>query len=247
MANAAHEGGDSVAMSWSHLRMPPFPQVALKVLQLASDENVQLSKLGELISSDPAFASEVLTIANSLLYAPRYPIKSILQAIEVLGAGHLQGLCLTVGVRAYLGKSLGHPAMRTLWRHNMACALIAQQIASAGTMDRDIAYTAGVMHGISNTWWCPAANWFRLRIATADIAITPVPGPEVIAGSTRMKAGTATKLVLNMLTTGPSSAWATSTATSWSTWNPRTKNCATAPNASSPKPPESATKRQAPP
>jgi N-acetylmuramic acid 6-phosphate etherase len=36
----------------------------------------------------------------------------------------------------------------------------------------------------------------------AKIAITPVPGPEIIAGSTRLKAGTATKLVLNMLTTG---------------------------------------------
>jgi N-acetylmuramic acid 6-phosphate etherase len=36
----------------------------------------------------------------------------------------------------------------------------------------------------------------------ARIAITPLPGPEIIAGSTRLKAGTATKLVLNMLTTG---------------------------------------------
>ncbi|MEO7028253.1 MAG: N-acetylmuramic acid 6-phosphate etherase [Acidobacteriaceae bacterium] len=36
----------------------------------------------------------------------------------------------------------------------------------------------------------------------ADIAITPVTGPEVLTGSTRMKAGTATKLVLNMLSTG---------------------------------------------
>ena len=35
-----------------------------------------------------------------------------------------------------------------------------------------------------------------------DIAITPLVGPEVIAGSTRMKAGTAQKLVLNMLSTG---------------------------------------------
>jgi N-acetylmuramic acid 6-phosphate etherase len=35
----------------------------------------------------------------------------------------------------------------------------------------------------------------------ARIAITPLAGPEVIAGSTRMKAGTATKLVLNMLST----------------------------------------------
>ncbi len=35
----------------------------------------------------------------------------------------------------------------------------------------------------------------------ADIAITPLAGPEVIAGSTRLKAGTAQKLVLNMLST----------------------------------------------
>ncbi|MCU1324527.1 MAG: glucokinase regulatory-like protein [Acidobacteriaceae bacterium] len=36
----------------------------------------------------------------------------------------------------------------------------------------------------------------------SDIAISPTPGPEVLTGSTRMKAGTATKLVLNMLSTG---------------------------------------------
>ena len=34
-----------------------------------------------------------------------------------------------------------------------------------------------------------------------DVVIAPAVGPEVIAGSTRLKAGTATKLVLNMLTT----------------------------------------------
>ncbi len=37
---------------------------------------------------------------------------------------------------------------------------------------------------------------------TCEIAITPAPGPEIITGSTRMRAGTATKLVLNMLSTG---------------------------------------------
>ncbi|HFT1529561.1 TPA: N-acetylmuramic acid 6-phosphate etherase [Providencia stuartii] len=36
----------------------------------------------------------------------------------------------------------------------------------------------------------------------ADIAITPIVGPEVVTGSSRMKAGTAQKLVLNMITTG---------------------------------------------
>jgi len=36
----------------------------------------------------------------------------------------------------------------------------------------------------------------------ADIAIEPVSGPEVLTGSTRLKAGTAQKLVLNMISTG---------------------------------------------
>ncbi len=36
----------------------------------------------------------------------------------------------------------------------------------------------------------------------ADIGIAPAPGPEVVTGSTRMKSGTAEKMVLNMLSTG---------------------------------------------
>lgn len=38
--------------------------------------------------------------------------------------------------------------------------------------------------------------------ATHDVVIAPLVGPEVVTGSTRMKAGTATKLVLNTITTG---------------------------------------------
>jgi N-acetylmuramic acid 6-phosphate etherase len=36
----------------------------------------------------------------------------------------------------------------------------------------------------------------------SDLTITPVVGPEILSGSTRLKAGTATKMVLNMLSTG---------------------------------------------
>jgi N-acetylmuramic acid 6-phosphate etherase len=39
-------------------------------------------------------------------------------------------------------------------------------------------------------------------LAAADIAIVAITGPEVVTGSTRMKAGTATKLILNTITTG---------------------------------------------
>ena len=138
MDKRRNEVGD---VSWAHLRLPPFPQVAIRVLQLANGESVQLHQLSDLISSDPAFSSEVLSIANSLLYAPRFPSNSILQAIAVLGINNLQGLCLTVGARTYLGKALSMPSMRSIWRHDLACALIAEQLASAGFMDKDTAYT----------------------------------------------------------------------------------------------------------
>ncbi|HHT9124821.1 MAG TPA: N-acetylmuramic acid 6-phosphate etherase [Candidatus Brocadiia bacterium] len=41
----------------------------------------------------------------------------------------------------------------------------------------------------------------NVPLQQADVIINPITGPEVITGSTRMKAGTATKLVLNTLTT----------------------------------------------
>ena len=135
-------------VSWPHLRLPPFPQVAIRVLQLANKENVQLHQMSNLISSDMAFASEVLTIANSLLYAPRFPASSILQAIAVLGINNLQGMCLTVAARTYMGKALNVPAMQVIWRHNLACALIAERLASSGFLDKDIAYTSGILHDI---------------------------------------------------------------------------------------------------
>ena len=47
-----------------------------------------------------------------------------------------------------------------------------------------------------------ACNRPSLLGEAVDLEIAPVVGPEIIAGSTRLKAGTATKLILNMITTG---------------------------------------------
>ncbi len=47
-----------------------------------------------------------------------------------------------------------------------------------------------------------ACNRDAELITRCDLNIIPVVGPEVLSGSTRMKAGTATKMVLNMLSTG---------------------------------------------
>jgi HD-like signal output (HDOD) protein len=139
---------EAVRLPWAHLRIPPFPLIAIRILQLTNQEDVPMRQLSDLISSEPAFSSEVLTIANSALYAHRVPINSVLQAIAILGTDNLKGLCLTVGVRAYLGNSLDHESLRAIWRHSLACALIANRLAAAGTKDKDSAYTAGILHDI---------------------------------------------------------------------------------------------------
>ncbi len=53
----------------------------------------------------------------------------------------------------------------------------------------------GARHHVMSTWHD------AVPLQQADVTINPITGPEAITGSTRMKAGTATKLVLNTLTT----------------------------------------------
>ena len=140
---------ETVEISWAHLRMPPFPQVALEGPATGLQRKRAAGQAGRadllrsgLCQRGPHHRQLARCTRRAI------PSRAFSRPSRCWAPRHLQGLCLTVGVRAYLGKSLGHPTMRTLWRHNLACALIAQQIASAGFMDREIAYTAGVLHGI---------------------------------------------------------------------------------------------------
>lgn len=141
-------GEQTRTLPWAFFRLSPFPQIALRVMKMVGKEDASMFKLAEVISSDPAFATELLTIANSPLFAPRYPATNILEAVSRLGTKNIQGICLTVAVRTYLGKSLNIPAMKLIWNHNLATALISEQLALAFSLNKDDAYTAGIMHDI---------------------------------------------------------------------------------------------------
>ena len=139
--------GSSAAFCW-WVQLPPFSPVAARVLQLVSRSDASLQKLAELISADPTFSSELLTIVNSALYGQRQPIKDIQQATSLLGLERVKGLAVTVGVRSYFGSSLNNPALECCWRHSLACAIIAEELAGGSMIDRGAAYTAGILHDI---------------------------------------------------------------------------------------------------
>lgn len=128
--------------------VPPFPAVALRALQLASKSDTRLSELHALICTDPAFAGEILRLANSPLYGIRSQITSTVQATILLGFERVKGLALTIAMRAYVSGSRHIPVLRACWRHSLACALIAEELAGLCRIDKDVVYTAALIHDI---------------------------------------------------------------------------------------------------
>jgi len=82
--------------------------------------------------------------------------------------------------------------------------LTAQDIVAGIAASGRTPYTLGAMkyaRSIGAKVLSVTCNPNSKMAALADVSIAPVPGPEVVTGSTRMKSGTAQKLVLNMITT----------------------------------------------
>src|SRR5271157_348771 len=133
--------------AWQPDKLPPFPAVALKALNLMAGTDTSLLDLCNLIRSDPAFSTAILRIANSPLVAFSRNITSVLQASMLLGFQRLRGVVMTIGLRAYLQDSFT-PLLHSCWRHSVACAMIAERTAKLTGADKDVAYTAGIMHDI---------------------------------------------------------------------------------------------------
>lgn len=140
--------------NWSCFRLPPFSPVAAKIMKLVSDDDAPADELAKLISSEQAFASAVLTLANSAMYAHRFPVTDILPAINRLGLKNLQGLCMSVAMVRLLGKQIRSPRIENLWRHNLACGFIAETLATGTGIDQGTAFTCGLMHDVGRLALC---------------------------------------------------------------------------------------------
>ena len=126
--------------------LPPFPHAALKVAELLRNEPASLRLIADTLKTDAALSAEVLRLANSPLVEVRYKVTSVLQALALLGAGRVSNLIMTLTLSKMLARAGRSDAMRRLWRHNLACALAAQQMVDGDEMDE--AYYAGLFHDI---------------------------------------------------------------------------------------------------
>lgn len=167
-----------------------LPQIACVVDKVAE----AFRQGGRLIYSG-AGTSGRLGILDASECPPTYGTKPE-QVVGLIAGGH-QAILKAVE-NAEDNRQLGSVDLKAL-QFNQRDVLVG--IAASGRTP----YVLGAMEyakSVGATVACISCNPDSPMVQLADIAITPVVGPEVVTGSSRMKAGTAQKLVLNMITTG---------------------------------------------
>jgi putative nucleotidyltransferase with HDIG domain len=147
-ADAAIAGMGGMPARTALCQLPAFRPVALKFLKMLANEEAEVQKIAALLRSDPALGAEVLTVANSAGYGHSHHVDNLVQAIMVLGFEKTKSLTLTIALKSFLGDFGNAKVMKACWRHSLAAALVAEQLAELYGVSMDQAYTAGLMHDV---------------------------------------------------------------------------------------------------
>ena len=133
---------------WALRPVPPFPAVAQRVLILVGQENVHVQQIGDVIKTDPSFSAELLRFANSALFGVRREVKSLPQAIMLVGMDQLKTMATMVALNRMIKTAVRVAALRKVWQHSLVTALIADEAARLSHVRRDTAYTYGLLHNL---------------------------------------------------------------------------------------------------
>ncbi|BAM02548.1 sensor domain-containing diguanylate cyclase [Phycisphaera mikurensis] len=142
MEQASGENADAGAALLERLlgspRMPSLPAVAAEVLDLVEEEEVDLARVAETITKDPALATRVLRTVNSSFYGQAYAVGTVNHALVVLGLRAVKTLTLgfsLVGVFNEGSQSSEAFDVPGYWRRSLLSAVAAKQLAEAARLE----------------------------------------------------------------------------------------------------------------
>lgn len=148
--------------------LPPVNAVAQRVLALASKPGADMGQLGAVIELDPAFATDILVVANSPLFGLPARIRVLQHAIAILGMERIRSIAVTVTMRQLVRENGAQ--IRLCVEHSTACGVIAQLAAPAFDITGETAYTFGLLHDIGRLGLLKAypAEYARLLASEFD-------------------------------------------------------------------------------
>jgi len=128
--------------------LPPLPSVVLELVESLGHEELSAAQYAAKISRDQALAAKTLRLANSSFYGRGRQVRSVTEAIGVLGLRTVRGVVTAAGLA---GSFRRHPGFDhdAFWRHSIGSALCAQALAGELRRDdADLAFTVGLLHDI---------------------------------------------------------------------------------------------------
>ncbi|MFT7484982.1 MAG: putative nucleotidyltransferase with HDIG domain [Candidatus Paceibacteria bacterium] len=132
-----------------NFELPQLPATTLALVNLAGKPGVDVSRVVQLISSDPSLAGELLRVANSVLYATHVPAATLNEAVMRIGLRGLRTLIFSVSVKGTIMR-LGslERFSEEVWRQAFSVASIARKIAPIVGIERERAFLIGLLHDI---------------------------------------------------------------------------------------------------
>ncbi|MEW6157149.1 MAG: HDOD domain-containing protein [Verrucomicrobiota bacterium] len=131
---------------------PALPTSYFEVMKELSSAHASPERLGQLIGRDLAMTTKLIQMVNSAAGGAARPITDPAQAILLLGMQTVRSLVLSVHAFAQFDKVKPlYFSIDKVWRHSLAVASTAKQIAQEITGDESIAheaYTAGLLHDL---------------------------------------------------------------------------------------------------
>jgi len=112
---------------------------------MLAKEEVDTVEVGRLIAAEPVFATRVLQMANSPLFALERQVKTISHAIVLLGLERVKAITVTRALGDYVAPALSSQALRACWQNSLAIAFLSERLARMTKMDSDFAYVAGLL------------------------------------------------------------------------------------------------------
>ncbi len=139
------------------LVLPSLPEVALKIRQLAEDPDVNLNKMAEMISHDPALSARIMKIANSAFVGRGIHVNTLHQATTRIGLRYIKNVVTAMAMeQLFVSKSVViKKQMDKVWAQTLeltAFALATMQQYNANFKYTDVNFDtmtlAGLLHNI---------------------------------------------------------------------------------------------------
>lgn len=130
--------------------LPALSIIAIRLVELASDEECSVNDLVSLIEKDPSLAIRLLKISNSAFFKSVEPVTTLRQAVIRIGFQQLRIMALSLSLReTFPMGTVGGFDYERFWRASLYRGLMAKSLAEqTGKCNPEEAFVAGLTLGI---------------------------------------------------------------------------------------------------